>query len=93
MAERDKPSKGSPVSTAGESSSGKLGDRFGGRRSHHGNKPGGIIGEAHAPDYDPTSTARESTAPAGRRGGEAEDKDIAHGIAEKTVAPRRPRRE
>ena len=91
MAERDKPSKGNPVFKAGESS-GQLDDRFGGRRSHHGNKPGGTLGEAAAPDYDATSTARESTAPAGRRGGEAEDKDIARGIAEKTVAPRKPRR-
>jgi hypothetical protein len=93
MADRDKPSKGNPVFKAGESGGGELGDRFGGRRSHHGNKPGGTLGEAHAPGYDPTSTARESTAPAGRRGGEAEDKDIARGIAEKTVAPRRPRKE
>lgn len=91
MAERKRPPKGEPVFKAGETGGGPLGDRFGGRRSHHGNVPGGILGGPNAPDYDPTSTQRESTAPAGRRGGEAEDKDIAHGIAEATVDPKRRR--
>lgn len=94
MAERNKPSKGEPVFKAGETGGGDLGERFGGRRSHHGNVPGGILGGPSSRDYDPTSTSPDSTAPAGGRGGEAEDKDIARGIAEATVpgGPRRTRK-
>jgi hypothetical protein len=91
MAERKKPSKGEPVFGAGETGGGELGDKFGGRRSHHGNKPGGTLGGAEPRNYDPTSAQRDSSAPAGRRGREAEDKDIAHGIVEGTLDPSRRR--
>ena len=92
MPDRDKPTKGDPIFKAGETGGGDLGKRFGGRRSHHGNVPGGVLGGPDAPDYDPTSTQRDSTAPAGRRGGEAENKDLARGIAEATLDPNRRRR-
>ncbi len=85
MAERRKPTKGDPKFIAGESGSGETVDHFGGRRSHHGNKPGGILGDPNAPNYDPTSGPSDHTMPAGQRGGDAEDKDIARGIAERTV--------
>jgi hypothetical protein len=83
MAEERKPSKGEPVFRGGETGGGSLGEHFGGRRSHHGNKPGGTLGSAEDANYDPTLSQRSG------QSGEVEDKDIARGIAERTTDPRR----
>jgi hypothetical protein len=88
MADEKKPTKGEPTFRAGETGGGDLSGRFGGKRSHHGNKPGGTLG-GDAPNYDPTFTDPAIGSPQGARGNRAESKDVARGIAERTVAKKR----